>query len=52
MELMLTLDGTIVNIINGAFAFWIMRWAHKVVEDPEFEKRMWKRWDDKKLLRK
>lgn len=52
MEFLITPEGTIVNVINGFFAFWIMRFAHKVTTDPVFEKKVWKKIDDKKLKNK
>lgn len=49
MDFIITMPGLATILINGFFAFWVVRFAHKVTEDPEYEKKMFKKWDEKKL---
>lgn len=39
----LTIGGSIANITQGAIAFFIMRFAHKVTEDPDYENKVFKK---------
>ncbi len=38
-----TFGGLIAGITQGTIAFFLMRFAHKVVEDPEYEERAFRK---------
>jgi len=38
-----TIGGLIANSTQGLIAFFLMRFAHKVVEDPEWENKVFKK---------
>ncbi len=38
-----TFGGLIAGLTQGTMAFFLMRFAHRVVEDPEYERKVFKR---------
>jgi hypothetical protein len=43
----ITFAGLIMLLTQGTITFFLMRFAHKVVEDPDYEERIFKKHKNK-----
>ena len=44
----ITIGGVFILLTHGPLAFFLMRFAHKVIEDPEYEEKVFNRTNRKR----